>query len=108
MAGGGSSPPFDPCECIFSHEGAMRRLISLVGSLLDLKTHNRMSNYTPHSLNVLLLNVTLFMNVNSFVNTSVMNLHFFQLRGSQSYCTDEQCFGDGTYENAMLRLQLLI
>lgn len=45
MAGGGGAPPFDPCECIFSHDGAMKRLISL-------------------------------------------------LRGSQSYCTDEQCFGD--------------
>ncbi|XP_065054488.1 small integral membrane protein 14-like [Rhopilema esculentum] len=45
MDGGGGAPPFDPCECIFSHEGAMRRLISL-------------------------------------------------LRGSQSYCTEEQCFTD--------------
>ena len=30
MDGGGGDPNFDPCECIFSHEGAMRRLISLV------------------------------------------------------------------------------
>lgn len=32
MDGGGSGPgdSFDPCECICSHEGAMRRLISLV------------------------------------------------------------------------------
>jgi len=42
---GGGGAPYDPCECIFSHEGAMRRLISL-------------------------------------------------LRGSQSYCNEEQCFTD--------------
>ncbi|XP_057303580.1 small integral membrane protein 14-like [Hydractinia symbiolongicarpus] len=41
---GDQPPAFDPCECIFSPAGAMRRLISL-------------------------------------------------LRNSQSYCTDEQCFG---------------
>ena len=40
----GDTPPFDPCECIFSPQAAMRRLISL-------------------------------------------------LRNSQSFCTDEQCFG---------------
>ena len=40
----GEAPPFDPCECIFSPQAAMRRLISL-------------------------------------------------LRNSQSFCTDEQCFG---------------
>ncbi|XP_014673481.1 PREDICTED: small integral membrane protein 14-like [Priapulus caudatus] len=28
--GGGGGAGFDPCECIFSHEGAMRRLISLL------------------------------------------------------------------------------
>ena len=28
--GGGGGDSFDPCECICSHEGAMRRLISLV------------------------------------------------------------------------------
>lgn len=27
---GGGGDSFDPCECICSHEGAMRRLISLV------------------------------------------------------------------------------
>lgn len=29
---GGGGDSFDPCECICSHEGAMRRLISLVSS----------------------------------------------------------------------------
>ena len=28
----GEPPPFDPCECIFSPAGAMRRLISLLRS----------------------------------------------------------------------------
>ena len=32
MDGGGGDSGFDPCECIYSHEGAMRRLISLVSS----------------------------------------------------------------------------
>lgn len=32
MDGGGGGDSFDPCECICSHEGAMRRLISLVSS----------------------------------------------------------------------------
>jgi len=41
----GDDLPFDPCECIFSPQAAMRRLISL-------------------------------------------------LRNSQSFCTDEQCFGN--------------
>lgn len=31
---GNGGAPYDPCECIFSHEGAMRRLISLVNIAL--------------------------------------------------------------------------
>lgn len=33
--GGPGDGGFDPCECIYSYEGAMRRLISLV-SILNL------------------------------------------------------------------------
>ena len=39
MDGGGGD--FDPCECICSHEGAMRRLISLVSTNSILKFENK-------------------------------------------------------------------
>lgn len=53
----------DPCECIWSHELSMRRLLSLVIILLSF------------------VDVVLFL----FCFIS------FQLRQSQAYCTDTEC-----------------
>ncbi|KAL6110037.1 smim14 [Pungitius sinensis] len=58
MAEGG----FDPCECVCSHEYAMRRLINLVSGLLATELSCRRSNNSAQSL-----------------------------RQSQSYCTDNNC-----------------
>lgn len=49
MDGGGSGPgdSFDPCECICSHEGAMRRLISLLRDSQSYCTDNQCSPELP-------------------------------------------------------------
>ena len=40
---GGGGDSFDPCECICSHEGAMRRLISLVRRNIGFSFTNKLS-----------------------------------------------------------------
>lgn len=44
---GGDGNSFDPCECICSHEGAMRRLISLLRSSQSYCTDNQCLQELP-------------------------------------------------------------
>ncbi|PFX18365.1 small integral membrane protein 14-like [Stylophora pistillata] len=44
---GGGGDSFDPCECICSHEGAMRRLISLLRSSQSYCTDNQCLQELP-------------------------------------------------------------
>lgn len=90
---GGGGDSFDPCECICSHEGAMRRLISLVSSR---DTFFKWTDYTDMPT----VTFGLHDSVVSCCKQSCMpSIHrvwkfpFFslQLRSSQSYCTDNQC-----------------
>ncbi|CAH3160253.1 unnamed protein product [Porites lobata] len=44
---GGGGDSFDPCECICSHEGAMRRLISLLRDSQSYCTDNQCLQELP-------------------------------------------------------------
>ena len=69
---------FDPCECLWNHEVAMRRLISLVNISWPL--------------------IFCCCYLLSYVITTVCFLFWFhdgsQLRSSQSYCNDNECIND--------------
>ncbi len=60
----------DPCECVFNHESAMRRLLSLVRPAFSLSSPPCQSS----------LDIPLVL--------------LLQLRNSQGYCTDSECVQD--------------